>query len=194
MKKLHLAILAVTLGLAFSASASLLVQVDEWGNGSYSGFGSGTIQGFWADDTITPAYLNVLTYLLPNLGGSGYVNGDVLLHHSTSTGPVSDLLRFNGGAVQFYSDIDATWEPADLGIPTTFMSNKRDLVEVTVGGMEGYWGYIPAAGNPGYNATASSYVGGMTYDFISVVPEPATFALMVCGLTGLWVMRRRSAT
>jgi hypothetical protein len=28
---------------------------------------------------------------------------------------------------------------------------------------------------------------------ISVVPEPGTFALMVCGLTGLLVMRRRSA-
>jgi hypothetical protein len=53
---------------------------------------------------------------------------------------------------------------------------------------------VPNGGTLDFNLSVT-FTGNASFeeDLMPSVPEPGTFALMVCGLTGLLVMRRRSA-
>jgi hypothetical protein len=94
--------------------------------------------------------------------------------------------------------VGSTSAPADLtaasGLDFASYIGAGDLVFGTTGPGQFY------GGGPFYNGGVGLGGGGgdlagtasVTYDY-APVPEPGTFALMVCGLTGLLVMRRRFA-
>jgi hypothetical protein len=88
--------------------------------------------------------------------------------------------------------VGSTSAPADLtaasGLDFAAYTGAGNLVFGTTGpGLYSETGPFSGGGGGDLTGTAS-----VTYDY-APVPEPGTFALMVCGLTGLLVMRRRSA-
>jgi hypothetical protein len=110
---------------------------------------------------------------------------------------------------QLHADGDGYYD-IGLGFATsagnTFTAGESVTYQITSSGLTAAdFNYLslPANGNgpgPFYAAThvQGIGVGGSNSGWISVtqvtpVPEPGTFALMVCGLTGLLVMRRRFA-
>jgi hypothetical protein len=115
---------------------------------------------------------------------------------TVTTGPISG----SGQAVPYYFStftllqlVGSTSAPADLtaasGLDLAAYTGAGNLVFGTAG--SGQVSIIDGAlfGGGGGNLTGTASV---TYEY-APVPEPRTFALMVCGLTGLLVMRRRFA-
>lgn len=178
--KTHLLLtgLFVSLLLAQSAPAAIL-PFDENGNGA---FGPGVIQ----PDPGPGGLGAVLTYHLPFAG----VPGDVLLHDGALTGPVLDVVRFNGnGTLLFYSDTPPFDSLADTpSPPTALYPNQVNIVEVGPEGNNGAL-YTPGPNDPGFDPS------GPTYNLISdsPVPEPASVSLLAVGavLGGLIVVKRR---
>jgi hypothetical protein len=127
-----------------------------------------------------------------------------VLYEPTSTGQVSDVLRFVNnyspgvglnGRVYVYSDFEPGEKSADLAdtrIPYDFLSWRAGMDEQ---GIENIWNgaiYTPYY-VPGMN---QSTPGGMdqylvTYIFTSDVPEPATIGIL--GLGVLSLLRKRRA-
>lgn len=125
----------------------------------------------------------------PDSSERGYADptgGDLLIHDGT--GMLTDVVRFVGKDIVFYSLLGGG-EPADVGLPTTFMSN---VVDLTANGPGLF--YSPNDGEPGYGAGFAG-AGNVYSTFqitVSAVPEPALGMLMaVGGLTVLAASRRR---
>jgi hypothetical protein len=95
----------------------------------------------------------------------------------------------NGTGLQF---VGSTSAPADFtaesGLDLASYIGAGSLAFGTAGSGQVLGGGSFFTGGGGNLAGTAS----VTYDY-APVPEPGTFALMVCGLTGLLVMRRRSA-
>jgi hypothetical protein len=172
----------ITTTAAFSQP---VITVDEFGNGNINGnpLPSGiAVEPF--------SGMATLTYSLP-FGGS---RGDVVL---LEPGPVpqqfSDILRFDGnGSLYFFSERETSdvppFDPADVpqfpaliaGLPTVFLQET---------GPEGNNGalYFPNPGDPGYEPG----VTGLSYHFISDVPEPGSGLLLALGGGVLWILKSR---
>jgi hypothetical protein len=172
------------------------ISFDEIGHGYYDdGIGFPFGLGYVID--APPVGHETLCFILPY----SVAEGDVVLYEDASFQVVSDVLRFVNvgdttapiGRVYVYSDLPEAgelppYDLADTGIPTSFMNN---MVQVDEEGTEGGWNgvsYTPqlvvgAPSQPGYMD------GGVTYNFTSDVPEPATICLL--GLGALSLLRRR---
>jgi hypothetical protein len=213
VKKTLTMLSALLLGAAFyNASAGIIITLDENGNGTWNNNGTITSLTYGSAAPSDPVGPATLYYNLP----SGYNNytyvsgvqlplsgkGDLLMTEPSTT-DLSDVIRFDGlirqPRIYFYSD-RSPGDPSDSladvnGLPTTFASVTATVAETgPEDGLNGYWGYHPTGDQqPGTIWDGSGVLQDVTYNFISDVPEPGTFALMVCGLTGLLVMRRRSA-
>jgi hypothetical protein len=150
--------------------------------------------GFLQNDPGPGGLPNALTYTTP----AGLVVGDLLIHEPS--GQESDLIRWNDNAtLVFYSDLPQGEPPeippdaADIGLPTGSYPNGLSVIETGVLGYPysetGWNGYVytPLAGQPGYNPAAP----GSTYIIISDVPEPTSLMLVVVGLVGALMIRRR---
>jgi hypothetical protein len=112
--------------------------------------------------------------------GTIYGSGQTVPYYF-STFTLLQLVGSTSAAV----DLTAASSGLDLGAYTgagdlVFGTSGPGQVSITDGGL---------SGGGGGNLTGTASV---TYDY-APVPEPGTFSLMVCGLTGLLVMRRRSA-
>ncbi len=175
----------------------------------------GQIPSLWSVDENGPAIFNgpnfvgyangtnrvdpisgIVGWYYPLGGGisNALVPGDVLLLEPAAgnTNSISDLLRFDGGGMFFFSDL----EPGELN------PDKADVPQMPVAinplilgeiGPEGNNGvlYIPGPGQPGYDL--SGYFPGMQYNIISDVPEPTVALLLFCGaavLAGRTIRRR----
>ena len=121
--------------------------------------------------------------------------GDIdLIEPPAATGVHSDLLRWTQGLLLVYSDTAESGETpdlADVGLPTARQMPLLTLPETgPENGLNGLFGYMPNAGDPGFYPVPP---GPVTYNFISdrAVPEPATCLLLVCGSLGLALIRRR---
>ena len=192
---------AVAVGccLCFPAAADIIASFDENGNN----FAVDTVTGFTLSapfdlraDTTGPGGLSsALTYRFGV--NPGTVSGDVLIQEN---GITSDVLRFNQVVLNpatpditvswlvFYSDkSDGADSLADTGLPTAFYSNNVTILEIGPEGDNGAF-YTPTAGQPGFNASLQT----QHIHFISdaPVPEPASWALMLGGVTALAAMRR----
>jgi hypothetical protein len=142
-----------------------------------------------------------------NIWAAGHVQGDIIT--DTPTDPT--LALFN----EIDNDTGIAWGDYHVQVtmskPFTFsnvgVANSgwtfTTIAPVLVGsdwiGYINYFGYgnpVLALGTLDFNYSMT-FTGGTSFQeqlTPSPVPEPGTFALMVCGLTGLLVMRRRSAS
>ena len=180
------ALLCLTTG---AASANPLVTIDEWGNGNQDGV---AIQSAFGIDPLSG--IRTLDYAF----GKG-VSGDVIMiePHVTGALQISDVIRFIGGHIYFFSDPSepgAVGPPADVNAadfafitnPANFQVNVVRIFEVGPEENNGSF-YTPGQGDPGF------FPGGPTYHFISDSPEPTTLAGAVVGavVIGLGLVRRR---
>jgi hypothetical protein len=167
------------------AVAQSTITFDENGNSSGS-FGSLT-SGFGTDPLATgsPSFPTAtLFYVLP----FPVTTGDVQLTEQP-TG-VSDVIRFEGNRVYFYSDnLDGSDALADVGLPIG-IGTPLVLGEVGSEGNDGV-AYTPAPGSglPGDPGASSPTV---TYSIQSdVVPEPSSWVAAGLGGALLYAARRR---
>src|SRR5262245_32525772 len=176
-------------GLEATALGQPFIRVDEYGTMLINGLpGPPGVIG------VEPiSGLPTLCYQLPFP-----VNpGDVLLIEPQQTNLLSDIIRFTGNQMYFFSD-HSTNEPPEPGvladgplppIITPFVAFTEVGPEA---GPNGLFGYTPGPGGIGGSPGAP----GMTYDFISDgrVPEPSSVALVGFGtLIALGCRRYRRA-
>jgi hypothetical protein len=193
-------LLASVTGLLLMPVAAMaqgwIVTVDELGNGSYTTNDATTyftgVMGADPSGGFTSG--NVLIYTLPfNFNQTG----DYWLTNSLEPLPLttgSDIVRFWGvNQVIFYSDTNGVdvADLADAGLPTSLLTPNMGLLETgTEGNLQGAT-YQTSSGNPGFAGLVGGQ--GITYNFISDVPEPSVLALAGTGLAGLtwWIRRQR---
>jgi hypothetical protein len=184
MKAHNTVMLAVGLTAALAATTAFsqaLISVDEFGGGT---IGVSTLT--WQTNIVEPfSGMATLSYNLPFLGN----RGDVVI--MDTYGAISDIIRFDGNShLFFFSDVGPSDPPislADVGVPAPNPGAPALLFgEVTLpSGAEGLFGYTPSIGGNDPGGTTAP----VSYDFYSEVPEPSSFALVVCGL-GAWGLTR----
>ena len=186
MKRLNKVIAVIGLSSTIAATAAFgqpLITVDELGNGNFNG---AVLPRFLSTDPVSG--IVTLTYQLPFPG----VPGDVLLFEpGPQPAPLSDLLRFDGNShLFFFSEREATdsppFDPADVATlpPPNAALPRVSLFETGPEGNNGAF-YNPAGGLPGDNTA------GVSYHFISDVPEPGSGLLLGLGGGLLWMFRSR---
>jgi hypothetical protein len=184
-----------TSAAALGANGNIVIVVDENGHGTINGFaGLEGLASYMAADPGPGGLANTLTYDL--LNPPGLVSGDVGL--LDPEGFVLDYLRFNAtevnpsgnvGSLVFYSDnVDGFDALADTPSPPgALYPNNIVIPEVGTETQNGAI-YIPTAGQPGFVAGASAPV---EYVFLSDVPEPATWTMMILGMGAIGTLTRR---
>jgi hypothetical protein len=120
--------------------------------------------------------------------------GDVVLLEQAAGGPLSDLLRFDGQGVFFFSDLEpGELNPDKADVPVMPIPiNPVVLQEIGPEGNNGAL-YFPNQGMPGFDQ--SGQLPGLGYNFISdAVPEPGSAALLVGAavLLGGNILRRKA--
>jgi hypothetical protein len=181
MKTRAFVLASIVLEMFFSgmANAGPVITIDENGNGI------GTVGPFFIAADPGPGGLGAaLNYNLPIIG----VQGDITFGLEPGIVFGGDLIRFNGnGTVIFYSDNVGGFDSlADtFSPPGALYANILDLQEVGPECCNGVFGYTPTIGQPGYDPS------GPTYNFVSDVPEPETYAMMLAGLGLLGFVARR---
>jgi len=195
--------------------SSITINFDENGNGSWQGAVGGGALDHGMGIPLQAGQNDQYPTLYYELPGT-VVEGDLVLYEPDQpTGSiVSDFLRFvnnyspNGGyqgRVYVYSDTEAgevSRELADTGLPYDRLDWRAGMYEqgneTGWNGLKDYapWSYTytdPKSGEqltgylPGYMMQYGE--GGVTYNFTSDIPEPATIALL--GLGALSLIRRK---
>jgi MYXO-CTERM domain-containing protein len=191
----------VALGSQAFATYDVTVTVDENGNGTVdaSALPEGPVSPIaltWtlATDHGPGGLSNALTYSFANIFGPysslvAVTQGDVLMYENFigDDGHIGDVFRFEGtngsnASGVFYSETGPGENSlADIGLPTAHYLSPMPAQILEV---DGVGVYTPTAGQPGYVDTSSlGFQTQVTYDLISDVPEPVSFA--VWGLAGL---------
>jgi hypothetical protein len=184
-----------------SVRAQVLVKFDENGNGSVQVPGAVPVTlpslGNIVDPFDPSSGIKPLAYNYAGVLGTTALQGDIILTEPTTSPPpqgISDVIRFMQGLILVYSELPEPLEGvqlADVGIPSLFQPNKINVSETgPEPGLNGMFGYVPTAGQPGLLPASFSSV---SYDFVSdpaPVPEPSSLlALLPVG--ALLLIRRR---
>jgi len=184
MRKMLPFVAVVVLHLAYAAPAqSSMLTVDESGNGVFIDDNNNrtNFKGALGPDPSGGLLGNVLVYTLPV---NPTKNGDVVLREPNTTFD-SDILRFVGNKLVFYSDngdMNTDKDLADTGTPQEQMGAIIKTETGMEGGLQGAT-YTPGMGDPGF-------VQGITYQFVSDVPEPASIILLGISLLLIAAARR----
>jgi len=179
----------VTVTTALGQVASVW-RVDENGPALLSGSIAGFANGSYKLDPKS----GIMGWYYP-LGPS--TPGDLLLIEPLvgNTNTVSDLLRFDGNGVFFFSDLEpGELNPDKADVPQIPNPVNPFFVRNEVGpeGNNGaFW--TPGPGQPGFDLSGS--LPGLGYNIISDVPEPNSVALYlaVAGLLALRRLQRKAA-
>ncbi|PWU19152.1 MAG: hypothetical protein C5B50_07245 [Verrucomicrobia bacterium] len=174
---------ASVIALTGARAQNFLITVDELGNGTFNG---AVLPSSMKADPFSG--MVTLAYQLPFAGNPG----DVQLFEPNTTGNLvlSDVVRFDGqGFMYFFSELEPgelNPDPADVPQfpPPLAAFHPASVNEV---GPEGNNNaiYTPTPADPGGISS-----GGLTYNFISDVPEPSASLLALLGM-GLMMVSRR---
>jgi hypothetical protein len=190
VKSLAISSIALVVVLWVLPASGQTFTFDENGRGTQVTTAGGTVS--------IPFSTGPLTYHL------GYTStaGDIVLTEGTLANTTSDLLRFDAqGNVVVFSDLEPGEPSPDLADVTALPPPNTGFLTLAEngpgggpgleGGINGLFGYTPA---PGSGLPGAPIVGAapVTLNFISDVPEPSSWALMllVAGLA-LLIRRRR---
>jgi hypothetical protein len=160
-------------------------RVDENGPALLSGSIAGYANGMYKPDPIS----GLVGWYYP-LGPS--VPGDVVLLEPPAFNTLSDLLRFDGSGVFFFSDREAGEPPDNADVPVIPPPiSPVVLPEIGPEGLNGAL-YSPAPGQPGFDL--SGILPGLSYNIISDIPEPSSAAILLgaAAVLGFNVIRRRT--
>jgi hypothetical protein len=141
-----------------------------------------------------------------NLWDYGHIRGDIIT--DTETDPTLTLFNsidndtgLTWGDYHVQVTMSQSFSFSNVGVAnsgwTDIVTAPTQVGSDWIGDID-YYGYgnpVPALGTLDFNY-AITFVGSVSFQeqlMPSTVPEPGTFTLVVCGLTGLLVMRRRSA-
>ncbi len=194
MKKAGTVLLVLTL-IAVATTTTVLGQpvwtVDENGPALLNG---GPIVGFANGSYKLDPISGLMGWYYP-LGPS--TPGDLVLQEPPNTNSFSDILRFDGNGVFFFSDAEAgetNLDKADVFQLPPLVTNPNYItifrVETGVEGNNGFF-WAPGPGQPGFDA--SGQLPGLAYNIISdAVPEPQAVVLLAAGLW-LFVWRKAKA-
>jgi hypothetical protein len=180
MRQLTKVLLALTLASVCALTTALgqtnqqIWSLDENGPALLSGRIVGFANGVYKPDPIS----GIVGWYYP-LGPS--VPGDVLLLEPPQTTLTSDLLRFDGQGVFFFSDLEAgTLNPDKADVPV--IPNPINPVILSEVGPENNNGafYFPNPNQPGFDL--SGQLPGLAYNIISDIPEPGSLALLLTGV------------
>jgi len=200
MKKAGTAVLVLAIATFITAMTALgqpVWTVDENGPAL---LGGGPIVGFANGGYKVDPVSGLLGWYYP-LGPS--VPGDLVLSEPPNTNIFSDILRFDGNGVFFFSDAEpgeTNLDKADvfqMPVPGNPQGPTIFRVETGVEGNNGFF-WAPGPGQPGFDL--SGQLNGLAYNIISdAVPEPKAILLLTAGLCVLlWrrtrTERRRTAT
>jgi hypothetical protein len=166
-------------------------KVDENGPALLSGPVAGFANGAYKLDPISG-----LTGWYYPLGPS--TPGDLILIEPLvgNTNTITDLLRFDGQGVFFFSDLEpGQLNPDKADVPQIPNPVSPSFVRGEIG-PEGNNGalWVPAAGQPGFDL--SGQLPGLSYNIISdAVPEPNSVVLLLASavVLGLCHLRRKAA-
>jgi hypothetical protein len=190
MKSVVISSIAMIVVLSFRPVLGQTFTFDENGKGTQITTSGGTVP---IPVSNVPA---PLTYQL----GYASTPGDILLFEpGTSTNILSDILRFDAnGNVTVFSELEPGEPSPDLAdVPALPLPGPVFINQVESGpnglpglegSMNGLFGYTPPAGSPGSTAAG---VAPVTLNFVSDVPEPSTWGLVVVGLGVALLVRRR---
>ena len=193
-KRWTLGIALVTFLAARSVCGQFVVNFDENGNGSVQTPAAGLVPmpGVKGIDPFDPANgLQPVTYNVAAIVGGAPLAGDLLVSEPPNTQVLSDLVRFNQGLIIVYSETAESGELpdlADVGLPASRQALLQNAIETgPEGGINGVFGYVPTPNQPGAFAPLPN---GVTYNFTSDAPEPAS-VLAMAGAVGTLLIRPR---
>jgi hypothetical protein len=189
MKALIISSIALAVALSVRPASGQSFTFDENGRGVEITTSGGT----------TPI---PVTLSKPPVYHLGYLSipGDILIiEPGTPNNAPSDMLRFDAqGNVTVFSDVepndvvelaDVTALPPPVSPFTTVTENGPNGGPGVEGGVNGLFGYTPPVGSPGASPAGAVPV---TLNFISDVPEPSSWGLLILALgLGLLMRRRR---
>jgi hypothetical protein len=170
--------------LTATAWGSYIVDFNENGNGQYSSDGGLIWQSLTYGFNSDGQFYYELPFTLE-------VEGILAIMEPGGTSEPSDVLGFaNENSSRLYVFSEAETDPwgqdlADKGLPSDYPPEWTIIQTVEVGLENGGNGvtYIPGMNEPGF------IEGGVTYNFISDIPEPATICML--GLGALSLIRRK---
>ena len=194
MKKAGTAVLVLTLTIFITAITAIgqpVWTVDENGPAL---LGGGPIVGFANGGYKLDPVSGLMGWYYP-LGPS--VPGDLVLSEPPNTNIFSDILRFDGNGVFFFSDAEAgqtNLDKADVfQLPPVGNNPQGPTIFRVETGIEGNNGFFwaPGPGQPGFDL--SGQLNGLAYNIISdAVPEPRITSLLLASV-GLFAWRRAMA-
>ena len=203
-------VLVNLLMLAFVAATARagIINVDEFGNGTFQATAGGPAQPFPTLGNIVDPLdpfngLLPLGYdLTPLISPPGLTPGDVNLFELGTNGTViqSDVVRFvapNNWMVIYSDRADPGEVPiplADVGFSTTGVVQPNAVSIFETGpetGPNGLFNYTPAPGQPGF--AVDLFGQAVTYNFLSdgAVPEPTSLAVFALIASPFLLMRPR---
>jgi hypothetical protein len=164
--------------LTVACGSAATITVNENGMGNINGAALSFTIG---QDTGPGGASNALIYTIPFTGTAGDV--DIF---EPETGVPGDVIRFNGnGTLIFYSSLPANPVTlADQPFPPFPVANTAFITESASGSAT----YTPTAGQPGFDASAPSYVF-ISDAAVAAVPEPGSAWLVAFGALAFGCLR-----